>query len=296
MKNKMTPYLFIFPALLLLFIFSIFPIILSMIISLTDMSLKGLADYSKINFIGIKNFQKILMDPVFLTSIKNTLFYVFIGVPLVLCLSMAVAILINMGENRYFRFMRLVFYAPSITNIVAVSIVWMFIFNPTTSIGILNRFLSIFNVQPIGWLTDVKFSKIPLIILAVWKGIGINMLIFSAALQNIPNSIYEAADLDGATLWQQIIYITIPSLKFSTFFVLVTTLIGWLQFFEEPFVMTKGGPLNSTMSISLFLYKNGFQLNNFGYAAAGSLILFVVIIFATIIQMKIQNRENIGSY
>lgn len=292
MKHKYAPYLFIAPAFLLLIMFSLVPIIISLVISFTDMNLAGLADYSRINFIGSENYTNIINDPVFLTSIKNTIYYAIIGVPLVLMLSMALAIFINMGNNRYFSLMRLVFYSPSITNIVAVAIVWNFIFNPNQSIGLLNQLLGYVGVGPIGWLTDPNISKLSLIVLAVWKGIGINMLIFSAALQNIPDSIYEAADLDGANKWQQIRHITIPQLKFSTFFVLVTTIIGWLQFFEEPFIMTEGGPLNSTMSVSLFIYRNGFQLNRFGYAAAGSLLLFVVIIGATIVQMQIQNRSK----
>ncbi|MGO4936336.1 carbohydrate ABC transporter permease [Fundicoccus sp. Sow4_H7] len=292
MKHKYAPYLFIAPAFILLIMFSLVPIVISLVISFTDMNLAGLADYSRINFIGSENYTNIINDPVFLTSIKNTLYYAIIGVPLVLMLSMALAIFINMGNNRYFSLMRLVFYSPSITNIVAVAIVWNFIFNPNQSIGLLNQLLGYVGVGPIGWLTDPNISKLSLIVLAVWKGIGINMLIFSAALQNIPDTIYEAADLDGANKWQQIRHITIPQLKFSTFFVLVTTIIGWLQFFEEPFIMTEGGPLNSTMSVSLFIYRNGFQLNRFGYAAAGSLLLFVVIIGATIVQMRIQNRSK----
>ncbi|UUX35012.1 carbohydrate ABC transporter permease [Fundicoccus culcitae] len=292
MKHKFAPYLFIAPAFILLIMFSLIPIIVSLVISFTDMNLAGLADYSRINFIGTENYNNIINDPVFLTSIKNTLYYAIIGVPLVLILSLALAIFINMGNNRYFSFMRLVFYSPSITNIVAVAVVWSFIFNPNQSIGLLNQLLSYVGIGPIGWLTDPSVSKLSLIILAVWKGIGINMLIFSAALQNIPDSMYEAAELDGASKWQQIRYITIPQLKFSTFFVLVTTIIGWLQFFEEPFIMTDGGPLNSTISVSLFIYRNGFQLNRFGYAAAGSLLLFVVIIAATIIQMRIQNKSR----
>lgn len=290
MKSKSAPYFFIAPAIALLITFSILPIILALFISFTDMSLAGLADYSRVSFVGIENYQNILGDTVFLTAIRNTLFYVIVGVPFVVLLSLTIAILINMGNSRYFSFMRVVFYSPSITNIVAVAIVWTFIFNPSQSIGLLNQFLGWLGMNPIGWLTDVNFSKISLIILAVWRGIGINMLIFSAALQNIPNTMYEAADLDGANRWQQIWYVTIPQLKFSTFFVIVTTIIGWLQFFEEPFVMTDGGPLNSTMSVALFIYRNGFQHNRFGYAAAGSLILFVVIIGATFIQLKLQRR------
>lgn len=292
MKSKSSPYFFIAPAIALLLVFSIFPIILSLFISFTDMSLAGLADYSRVSFVGMENYQNILSDGVFLTAIRNTLFYVILGVPLVVVLSLTIAILINMGKSRYFSFMRVVFYSPSITNIVAVAIVWTFLFNPSQTIGLINQVLGFVGIGPIGWLTDVSVSKISLIILAVWRGIGINMLIFSAALQNIPRTMYEVAELDGATRWQQIWHIIIPQLKFSTFFVVVTTVIGWLQFFEEPFVMTDGGPLNSTISVALFIYRNGFQNNRFGYAAAGSLLLFVVIILATLVQLRLQRRNE----
>ncbi|WP_208558950.1 carbohydrate ABC transporter permease [Marinilactibacillus kalidii] len=292
MKSKKAPYFFIAPAIGLLLTFSIFPIILALIISFTDMSLAGLADYSRINFTGLQNYQNILQDSVFLKSITNTLFYVIFGVPLVILFSLTIAILINMGKSRYFSFMRVVFYSPSITNIVAVAIVWAFLFNPSQSIGLINRVIGTIGIEPIGWLTDTGVSKISLVILAVWRSIGINMLIFSAALQNIPASMYEAAELDGATKWEQIRFITVPQLKFSTSFVTITTIIGWLQFFEEPFVMTEGGPLNSTTSVALFIYRNGFQNNQFGYAAAGSLLLFVVIICATLVQLRLQRRAD----
>lgn len=292
MKSKKAPYFFVAPALILLIMFSIIPIFIALFISFTDMSLAGLADYSRIEFLGLENYSRIVADPTFLKAIYNTIFYVILGVPLVVLFSMGIAILINMGNGKFFSIMRLVFYSPSITNIVAVAIVWSFLFNPSDSIGLFNRMLGTIGIGPIGWLQDVAVSKISLIILAVWRGLGINMLIFSAALQNIPRTMYEAAELDGASKWQQIRFITVPQLKFSTFFVVVTTLIGWLQFFEEPFVMTEGGPLNSTLSVSLFIYRNGFQLNNFGYAAAGSLILFVIIILATMVQLKIQRKQD----
>lgn len=291
-KKSKAPIVFIAPAMILLLVFSILPLFIALFISFTDLSLSGLADWSRIDFVGLSNYQSIFADSTFTQSIGNTIYYVVLGVPLVVILSMTVAILIHLGDGRFFSAMRLFFYSPSITNIVAVAIVWSFLFNPNESIGLINQILSFFGIAPVAWLQDPSIAKISLVILAVWRGIGVNMLIFSAALQNIPDSMYEAAELDGANRWQQIRYITIPQLKFSTFFVVVTTLIGWLQFFEEPFVMTEGGPLNSTLSISLFIYRNGFQFNNFGYAAAGSMILFVVIIAATMFQLRIQRKRD----
>lgn len=290
MKKTKTPYFFIGPAVALLLIFSIIPIFIAVAISFTDMSLAGLADFSRINFVGFDNYLAIFSDKVFGQAMFNTAYYVIIGVPLVIIFSLALAIMINFGENKFFSFMRLVFYSPSITNTVAVSVVWMYLYNPT--IGLLNHLLSYLNIGPVMWLTDPSTSKISLIIIAVWKAIGLNMLIFLAAIQGIPKEYYEAAEIDGANKWQQIIKITIPLLKFSIFFVTVTTLIGWFQFFDEPFVMTKGGPLDSTLSVALFIYQSGFQYNKFGYAAAGSVILFIAIIIVTSIQMKIQTKQK----
>lgn len=292
MKKSRTlkaPYLFIAPALLLLLLFSIIPIFVAFFISFTDMSLVGLADWSKINFVSFDNYQEIISDPVFLKSIQNTIFYVVLGVPLVIVMSLGLALMINFGKNKLFSAFRMIFYTPAITNVVAVAVVFSYLYNP--SFGFLNYLLSLVHLPAVPWLTDPTIAKISLIILGVWRAIGTNMLIFLAAIQGIPKELYEAASLDGASKKAQIFYITIPSLRFSTFFVTVTTLIGWLQFFEEPFVMTNGGPLDSTTSVALFIYRNGFQFSKFGYAAAGSFILFAVIILVTLFQFRMQKRN-----
>lgn len=289
-REKMMPYTFVLPALILLFAFSIIPIFIALIISFTGLDITGLGDLSQLHFIGLGNYKQLFQDSAFIQSILNTGYYVIIGVPLVVVLSLAAAIMINFGQSKFFKLMRLIFYTPSITNTVAVAVVWTYMYNPST--GLINDMLSKIGIAPIGWLTDPNTAKISLIILAVWKAVGLNMLIFLAALQGVPRSLYEAAELDGANWWKQTLHITIPSLGFSIFFVTVTTLIGWFQFFDEPFVMTKGGPLNSTNSVALFVYQNGFQNSNFGYAAAGSFIMFAAIVVATMIQFKLQRKQQ----
>lgn len=256
------------------------------------MSLIGLADWSKINFVALDNYRDIMTDPIFLKSIKNTMVYVILGVPTVIVLAMTLALMINFGNNKIFAGFRMIFYTPAITNVVAVAVVFSYLYNP--SFGFLNYILSLINISAVPWLTDPTVAKFSLIILGVWRAVGANMLIFLAAIQGIPKELYEAASLDGAGKMTQIRHITIPSLRFSTFFVTVTTLIGWLQFFEEPFVMTNGGPLDSTTSVALFIYRNGFQFSKFGYAAAGSFVLFAAIISITLIQFKVQkyNSDN----
>ncbi|MBC1358782.1 carbohydrate ABC transporter permease [Listeria booriae] len=288
--DQRTPYIFISPALLLLLLFSLFPIVIAFVISFTDINLVGLADWSKINFVGFENYKNVLADPIFLKSIGNTLFYVIIGVPLVIICSLGIALMINFSQAKIFQFFRLIFYTPSITNVVAVAVVWSYLYNP--QFGLFNYLLSLLDLPPVPWLQDPTIAKLSLILLALWRAIGVNMIIFLAALQGIPREYYEAAQLDGANRWKQLTNVTVPLLRFAIFFVTVTTMIGWLQFFEEPFVMTQGGPLDSTTSVALFIYRNGFQLSKFGYAAAGSFILFIAIIIITIVQFKIQNRHD----
>ncbi|MBC1559929.1 sugar ABC transporter permease [Listeria booriae] len=288
--DQRTPYIFISPALLLLLLFSLFPIVIAFVISFTDINLVGLADWSKINFVGFENYKNVLADPIFLKSIGNTLFYVIIGVPLVIICSLGIALMINFSQAKIFQFFRLIFYTPSITNVVAVAVVWSYLYNP--QFGLFNYLLSLLDLPPVPWLQDPTIAKLSLILLALWRAIGVNMIIFLAALQGIPREYYEAAQLDGANRWKQLTNVTVPLLRFAIFFVTVTTMIGWLQFFEEPFVMTQGGPLDSTTSVALFIYRNGFQLSKFGYAAAGSFILFIAIIIITIIQFNIQNRHD----
>jgi len=288
-KNIYTS-IFIGPAILVLFVFSVIPILIALGISFTDMDLIGLADWSSIQFSGIDNYIDLFTDSRFISSIFNTLFYALIGVPLVIVCSLSIALLLNYGTSKLFSFFRMVYFMPTITNIVAIAVIWGYLYN--TDYGLFNYLLSLINVNEVPWLDDALMAKISLIILAVWKGIGINMIIYLAALQAIPRMYYEAADMDGATRWQQLLHITIPMLSYATFFVSVTTIIAWLQFFEEPFVMTNGGPSDGTMSMALFIYQKGIQSNEFGYAAAASVVLFMIIIVVTLMQFKFRKTEN----
>ncbi|TDL31746.1 sugar ABC transporter permease [Jeotgalibacillus sp. S-D1] len=283
------PFIFIAPALIILILFSLIPIMIAFVISFTDMDLKGLADWSNISFIGLQNYTTLLADTVFHKALFNTFFYVVIGVPLVIIFSLSIALLLNYGKTLIFTVFRAVYFMPAITNIIAVAVVWGFLYN--TQYGLFNYVLSLADIDKVLWLEEPVMAKLSLIILAVWKGIGINMIIFLAALQGIPNSYYEAAKIDGAKRWQILFFITLPLLRYAIFFVTVTTLIGWLQFFEEPFIMTQGGPLDGTVSMALFIYQRGFQFSEFGYAAAGSFVLFIVIIIVTLLQFKLKKSD-----
>lgn len=290
-KQQMTPYFFIGPAVILLIFFSFLPIITAFIISFTDLSLTGLADWSQITFVGFSNFVELFQDERFLQSMGNTLFYVIVGVPLAIGSSFIIAFLINIVSTKLSSFFRVIYYMPSITNIVAIAVIWGFLYNQ--EYGLFNFLAtSLFNLSPIPWLEDPFIAKLSLIIMAVWKSNGVSMLIFLAALQSIPRIYYEAADIDGANRWQKLFKITLPSMSFATFFVTVTTLIGWFQFFEEPFVMTDGGPLNGTNSIALFIYQEGFRYSEFGYGSAASFVLFAIIIIVTLFQFKLRKSQD----
>ncbi|WP_407271871.1 carbohydrate ABC transporter permease [Radiobacillus sp. PE A8.2] len=287
---KIIPYLFIGPAVLLLLLFSFLPILVAFGISFTDMDLMGLANWSQISFNGFENYVDLLQDKVFLQSLYNTFFYVIIGVPLAVGSSFFIAFFINLVTDWLSSTFRVIYYMPSITNIVAIAVVWGFLYN--REYGLFNYLLSLIDLAKVPWLEDPLIAKFSLILLAVWKSNGVSMLIFLAAIRSIPRTYYEAAEIDGANRWQQLIRITLPSMSFATFFVTVTTLIGWVQFFEEPFVMTDGGPLNGTNSIALFIYQEGFRYSEFGYAAAASFILFALVIAATLFQFKIKKSDN----
>ena len=289
MNRRFAPYIFVGPAMLLLATFGVFPILVAGFVSLTNMNLGGLARWSNVKFVGFQNYSKLFRDSDFWQALWNTVFFVGVGVPCVVVLSLGVALLLNHSQGPFFRALRALYFVPAITGIVAISLVWSYLYN--TQFGLLNWLLSLVGVKQVQWLSDPLLSKFSVGLVAVWRGTGLNIIILLAALQGIPRDYFEAASLDGATAWQRTRFVTIPLLSYALFFVSVTTLIGWLQFFDEPFVLTDGGPLGATTSLSLFIYKEGFRGSQFGYASAGSLVLFVIIAAVTLVQLRLRRRD-----
>jgi multiple sugar transport system permease protein len=279
-----TPYLFISPAFLCLLAFGILPIGVAGAVSLTDLNVSGLGDLSNVHFIGAGNYRALFADPEFWSALLNTLVFVGMGVPVIVVVSMAVAIALNQGRSRFFRALRAFYFLPAVTAIVAISLVWGYLYN--SQFGLLNFLLESVGLPQVSWLTDPTVAKFSVALVAIWRATGLNIIIFLAAQQDIPREYYEAAAIDGAGRWRQITSITIPLLRFALFFVTVTTLIGWMQFFDEPYVLTQGGPTGATTSISLYIYKQGFRLNEFGFASAASLVLFVLIFAVTALQLR----------
>ena len=257
--------------------------------SFTDFGIYSLANWKFTRFVGIDNYTKLFKDPLFWQALKNTFYFVIVAGPLSVFVSLFTAVLLNSKFAIFKSLFRLSYFLPVVTTLVAVSIVWRFIYNP--HFGFLNYLLGLFNISPIDWLGNPTWAMPSIIIMAVWKNFGYNMIIFTAGLQNIPEQLYEAADIEGANNWQKFYKITLPMLAPTTLFISIITLIGFFQLFAEPFIMTQGGPLNSTLSIVQYMYREGFRWWNMGYSAALAFVLFIIIFIGTIIQIKLKRNE-----
>lgn len=278
------PWLFVAPALGTLLVFLVLPVLAAGVLSLTDFDLYGLADPSTVRFVGLKNYRTILANGLFWTALGNTLYFVAVGGPLSVAVSLGAALLVSHPLARFRGAFRTAFFAPVVTTLVAVAVVFRYLYHPTA--GLLNYALG----TEIDWLGDPDWAMPALILLAVWKNFGYNMVIFIAGLMNVPEELYEAARIDGAGAWQRFRYVTLPALAPTFLFVGLLTMIGYFQFFAEPYVMTQGGPVNRTLSVVLLMYQEGFRWWNIGYAAALAFVLFALVFAATLVQLRLQKR------
>lgn len=276
------------PFCLLFLLFTVWPVIQSLFMSVTDTTSRDLRTPFAVDLVGFENYARALGDDKFLTSMANTGFFVVIGVPLTLAVALATAVALDKGIQRLRAFFRLGFYLPVITSIIAVAVVWRFIYQ--TDGGLLNTALGWIGVDGPNWLGSETWSKPAVLLMIVWRNFGTGMIIFLAGLQSVPASLLEAAAIDGANAWKRFWHITFPLLRPTLLFVSVTTMIGYLQIFEEPFVLTSGGPLDSTLTMSMYTYQQ-FSFGNYGYAASMSYLIFVVIAVVTAIQFRLL-REN----
>lgn len=287
--SKKSLIIFLSPALLAILIFFFIPVVAAFLMSFTDFSIYALADWHYIQFIGLDNYFRLFDDPLFWISLKNTFYFVIVAGPLSIIASLTAAILLSSKLTIFKSFFRLSFFLPVVTTLVAVAIVWRFIYHP--NFGLLNYFLSYFGNPQIDWLGDPNWAMPAIILMAIWKSFGYNMIIFIAGLQNIPEQLYEAAEMEGANAWHKFYRITLPLLAPTTLFVGIITLIGFFQLFAEPYIMTQGGPLNSTLSIVQYMYQEGFRWWNMGYSAAIAFVLFAIIFTGSIIQLKMKNND-----
>ena len=280
---------FLLPALALIGVLFLLPALGALFLSFTDFDLYALADPRNARFVGLGNYRHLLSDRIFWKALGNTFYFVLLGGPLSVAVSLGAALLVNSKLTKARTLYRTVFFAPVVTTLVAIAVVFKYLYHPR--FGWLDWLLGHFGVPAIDWLGDPRFAMPAIILLAVWKNFGYNMVIFIAGLQAIPPSLYEAAKIDGAGVWQQFRHVTLPLLSPTFVLVGLLTMIGYFQLFAEPYVMTRGGgPLDSTLSVALLMFKEGFRWWNLGYAAAVAFALFAVVLIVTGAQWAVQRR------
>ncbi|MGE8202961.1 carbohydrate ABC transporter permease [Heyndrickxia sp. NPDC080065] len=287
MKKTLKAFLYLLPALIIIGVFNLYPIIKSFLMSFyTDYDYFNDLVYAR----GLANYTYIFHDPEFWRSLKNTLIFVIGVVPLTIIISLGIAILLNQNIKLRGLF-RTVYFIPFVTSVVAVSIVWRWIFH--SDYGLLNYFLGLIGISPIKWLTDPNWAMPSLIILAIWKGLGYNIIIFLAGLQNINKQYYLAAKIDGANAWERFKNITFPLLSSTTFFISIVSIINSFKVFDEVFALFGGnaGPANSAQTIVYYIFKKFYSDWDFGVASAAAYILFLVIFIFTLIQLYIGKRK-----
>ena len=281
-------WLFIAPAITLIAVFFFLPVGASLLLSITDFDLYAVANPANVRVVGTRNYTDLLHNPTFWLALKNTFYFALIGGPLTVATSLGAALLVNAKVVRFKTFFRTVYFLPFVTTLVAVAIVWRYLYHP--QYGFLNYALGAVGIHPVDWLGDPRWAMPAIILLAVWKNFGYNMLIFIAGLQAVPEDLYEAAALDGAGAVRQFWHVTLPNLAPTFFFVGVVTMIGYFQLFAEPYVMTAGGPLGATTSLVLCMYEEGFRWWRLGVAASIAFLLFLIILVWTAIQLRLERR------
>jgi multiple sugar transport system permease protein len=274
------------PALLLIAAFFIVPIFASLALSATDFDIYAVASPANTRFVGLGNYTELLQNPLFWTAVGNTLYFVVVGGPLSVAVSLGAALLVNSKLTRAKGFFRAVYFVPVVTTLVAVAVIWRYLYDPR--FGLLNYGLHFLGIRPIDWLGNPHWAMPSIILMTVWKNFGYNMLIFVAGLQAISQDLYDAALVDGASAIQRFRHVTLPMLGPTFLFVSVTTMIGYTQLFSEPYVMTQGGPLHATYSIVLYMYEEGFRWWHLGYAASIAFVLFALVLGGTLIQRRLR--------
>lgn len=291
MKRSLAAWVFVAPALIVLGVFFGLPVFAALLLSLTDFDLYALADWRNLRFVGFGNYTELLQTPLFWKSLGNTFYFVIVGVPLSIGVSLGAALLLNAPVARLRAFFRTALFAPVVTTLVAVAVIWRYLFH--SSYGLVNWALGHVGIAPIDWLGDPQWAMPTIILLAVWKNFGYNMVIFLAGLQAIPQDLYEAARIDGASRRRQLWHITLPMLGPVLMVVGVITVAGYFQLFAEPYVMTRGDPLQSTVSVLYFMFEEGFRWWNLGRASAVAFLLFLIILAITAAMMRFGRRKGI---
>lgn len=283
LRSRLEPYLYIAPAVIGIVLVTGGAIVASFLIGLTEWDLVSAPKWA-----GFRNYQLLFESDLFWTVFRNTFYYVVLAVPLSIAGSMMLALLVN-RKIRGITFFRTVYFFPVVSSMVAVALIWSWLYNP--EFGLINYLLrEVFGIDGPRWLLSSDWAMPAIAVMTVWKGIGYNMLILLAGLQSVPQTLHEAALIDGAGSTRRFFSITLPMLSPTLFFVLVITLIGSFQIFEQTYVLTQGGPANSTLTLSFYIYQNAFQFFRMGYATAMAYVLFAATLVVTLLQFRLQKR------
>jgi len=288
LRRSAAAWWFIAPALLVIAVFFVVPVLAALLISFTDFDLYALADLRNLRFVHVRNYVRLLETPLFWQAFGNTLYFVVVGVPLSIGASLGAALLLSSPLARFRSFFRTALFAPVVTTLVAVAVIWRYLLS--TRYGMINYALGHLGIGPIDWLGDPHWAMPAIILFAVWKSFGYNMVILLAGLQSIPTDLYEAARVDGASALQRFVQVTMPMLAPILAVVSILTVAGYFQLFAEPYVMTQGGPLQSTVSVLYFMYEEGFKWWNLGSASAVAFLLFLFIFAITTLQLRLSRR------
>jgi multiple sugar transport system permease protein/raffinose/stachyose/melibiose transport system permease protein len=289
-RQDLVGWSFAAPFVVLFGVFLALPILAAFALSFTSFGLRDLNNPIGTTVVGVKNYTDLFGDPKFWKSLGNTIYFVVVGVPLTLALGLVIANALSRGITRFRTAFRVGYYLPVITSIVAIAVVWRFLLNP--DVGLINILLGDLGISGPDWLASSALAMPSIIAMAVWRNLGFAMVVFVAGMQAIPAMLYEAASIDGAGRWQAFRYVTLPMLRPTILFMLVITTIGYLQLFEEPFVMTDGGPLDATLSVTMYMYQQGFEFFHQGYASAIAYVLFVIVAIVAFLQFKFLRSET----
>lgn len=284
-RDGIWAFLMLLPNLLGFLMFVLLPVVATFVISFASWDLT-----SNFKFVGVDNYTHLLADETFHQVLWNTIYFTAVSVPIGIIISLFLANVLNQ-KLRFIRFYRAAFFIPVISSMVAVAVIWQWIYNP--QYGLLNYALSWFGITGPTWLTSTKWAMIGIMITAIWKNLGFNMLIFLAGLQGISESYYEAAEIDGAKWYSKFWNITVPLLSPTTFFVTVMAVINSFQVFDTVYLMTQGGPARTTSVLVYYIYQNAFQYFQMGYASAIAYVLFFIVLMITLLQFWRQSRSNV---
>ena len=290
MKERTAAWVFAGPALLAIGLFFALPALASLVLSFTDFDIYALADRANLRFVGFGNYVALLQKPLFWKAMGNTLWFVVFGVPTIVVASLAAALMVNSRMLKWRPVWRVALFAPFVTTLVATAVVWNYLLH--TRYGLINYGLGKLGIEPVDWLGSPSTSLPAILLVVAWKTFGYNMVIFLAALQSVSGDLLDAARVDGAGWWTRLRHVTLPAIAPTVLLVSILTVAGMFQLFAEPYVMTQGGPEQSTVTVLYFMYEEGFKWWNLGSGAAVAFILFLCILAVTLVQLRVARRAG----